>query len=84
MTTLFYVGDGLLALPRPSWIQAALDVLIVIFYRVDLQTNANTLVGMVCHPCNIVGGYSEVAYTWRHSGREYILSGAAAGGILVS
>ena len=74
MTALFYVGDGLLALPRPARIQAALDVLMVLFYRVGLQTIVNTLVGMVCHPCNIVGGHSEAVYMWRHGGREYILS----------
>ena len=44
---LFYVDDGLLASPRPAWLQVVLDVLKVLFYRFGLQTNVTKMVGMV-------------------------------------
>ena len=47
LVALFYDADGLLASPRLDWIQAYLDVLVRLFYRVGLQTNVKKIVGMV-------------------------------------
>ena len=58
----FYANNDLLASPRPARIQAALYVFMGLFDRVVLHTNVNKKVGMVCKPCNIVGGHLE--YTW--------------------
>ena len=55
LAVLFYADYGLLALPRTSRLQAALDILAGLFDRVGLQINVNKTVGMVCHPCSIFG-----------------------------
>ena len=40
LATLFYANNGLLASPRPNWLQEALDIFSFFFDRVGLQTNA--------------------------------------------
>ena len=65
MAVFFYTDKGLLAFPRPSRIQADLAVLKGLFESVGLHTNMKRTVGMVCQPCRIVGGHSEVEYMWR-------------------
>ena len=54
LAEFFYANYILLASPRPSRIQAALDVLEGLFYRVGLHTNFNKKVEMLCQPCHIV------------------------------
>ena len=65
MAAFFYTDGGIIAPPRPSWIQVVMDVLTVLFDRVGLQTNLDKTVGMMCQPCYIVGRKSETSYT-RH------------------
>ena len=64
----FYKNDGLVALPRPSRIQAALYFLRGLFDRVGLHTNVNKIIGMVCQPCYIVSRHLESSYTRRMTG----------------
>ena len=54
--------------PRPSLLQAALDVLTGRFDRVGLRTNINKMVGMVCQTCQMSGAHSEVEYRRRLTG----------------
>ena len=68
LAALFYADDGFLPLPRPAWLQAALDVLTGLFFRVALHTNGEKMVGMLFQICYIVGGHSETAYMWRMTG----------------
>ena len=51
ITVLFYADDGLLDSPRPSHLQADLDVLTDLFEMVLLHTNANKMARMVCQTC---------------------------------
>ena len=44
---IFYMDHGLLASPRPSRIQEALDVLTGLFCWVGLRTNFDKTVGML-------------------------------------
>ena len=41
MAAFFYANDGLFASPRPTWIQAVMDVLTGLFDRLFLQTKVN-------------------------------------------
>ena len=41
ITDFFYDNYGVLASPRPAQLQAALDILTEIFYRIVLRTNIN-------------------------------------------
>ena len=68
LASLFYMDYGLLALPWPSRIQEALDVLTGLFDRVGLWTYVEKTVGMVCQPCSTVGIQSTEAYIWRITG----------------
>ena len=52
--TFFYSNESLLTSTRPYRLQADLDVLTGLFYRVVLQTNTNKKFGMVCQPYHIV------------------------------
>ena len=47
LSKFFYANDGLLASPRPARIQAELDVLMILFVRIGLQTSMNKMFGMV-------------------------------------
>ena len=51
ITVLFYADDVLLDSPRPSRLQADLDVLTDLFEMVLLHTNANKMARMVCQTC---------------------------------
>ena len=62
LMVFFYANDGLLDLPRILRLQVAMNVLMGLFDRVGLQTNIIKMVVIVCHPCYIVGGHSELAY----------------------
>ena len=68
MGVLFYADNGILALTSPDHLQEALDVLTGLFVMVGIQTNVKKMVGMVCQPCYMFVGKSEVAYTRRITG----------------
>ena len=65
MAVLFYTENGIISSTRTARIQEEIDVLKGMFDRVGIQTNFNTTVSMVCHPCYMDGRHSEVAYTRR-------------------
>ena len=48
LESFFYADDVLLNSPRPNRLQGALDVLTGVFNRVDLKTNINKTICMVC------------------------------------
>ena len=58
----------MVAYSDPRWIQGAFNTLVVLFYRVVLQTNVGKRVGMVCHPCQAARNKSEAAYRKRIAG----------------
>ena len=64
----FYSDKGILDSPRPGRLQAALDVLTVLFDRFVLHINTNNTVGIVWQPCCMDGGHSEGAYKRRITG----------------
>jgi hypothetical protein len=49
----FYIGDGLIASRDPVWLQESFDVLIGLFERISLFTNAANTKAMVCIPGKI-------------------------------
>ena len=58
----FYVDDGLIASRDPVWLQESLDVLIGLFERIGLFTNAAKAKVMVCIPGRIREDYTEKEY----------------------
>jgi len=58
----FYVDDGLIASRDPAWLQESLDVLIGLFERIGLFTNAAKTKVMVFIPGRIQEGYTEEEY----------------------
>jgi hypothetical protein len=57
-----YVDDGLIASCDPDWLQESFDVLIGLFERIGLFTNATKTKAMVCIPGRIREGYTEEEY----------------------
>jgi hypothetical protein len=55
----FYVDDGLIASRDPVWLQESFDVLIGLFERIGLFTNAAKTKAMVCIPGQIREGKTE-------------------------
>jgi hypothetical protein len=50
---IFYVNDAYLASRNPDFLQRALDVLVDLFVRVDLEANAKKTQTMICTPGGI-------------------------------
>jgi hypothetical protein len=59
---VFYVDDGLIASRDPVWLQESFNVLIGLFERIGLFTNATKTKAMVCIPGWIQEGYTEEEY----------------------
>ena len=66
--TFFYADDGMVASTDPFWVQGSFDTLNGLFNRVGLYTNVRKTVGMLCHPCHIVGIRLEASYEQRMMG----------------
>ena len=64
----FYVDDGLIASRDPVWLQESFDILIGLFERIGLFTNAAKTKVMVCIPGRIREGYTEEEYADYKSG----------------
>ena len=64
----FYAGGRILVSPCLDRLQSVLDMMTGLFERVVPHTNFNRKVGMVCQPCQMVGGNSELEYTWGMTG----------------
>ncbi len=58
----FYVDDGLVASRDPVWLQESFDILIRLFERIRLFTNASKTKVMVCIPGQIRKAYTEEQY----------------------
>ncbi len=57
-----YVNDGLIASRDPVWLQESFDILIGLFERIGLFTNASKTKVMVCIPGWIREAYTEEQY----------------------
>lgn len=68
LSALLYTDDGLLYSPRPARIQAALDVMTVIFDHAGIQTNVDNTVGLTCQPWKFSGFLSFFSYMWNING----------------
>jgi hypothetical protein len=66
----FYIDDGLVTSRDPVWLQSSLDILVSLFERIGLFTNAAKMKVMTCAPGRIREGYSDEAYTLHKSGLE--------------
>ena len=53
----FYVDNGVLSVRDPMWLQLAFDVLINLFNRVGLKTNAKKTQVMTCVCVCLASGY---------------------------
>ena len=65
----------MVALLDPLWLQGAFITLLGMFVRLSMNTNVGKTVGMICHPCQVVGTQLDAAYERRmtdagHSYRE--------------
>ena len=60
--SLFYTDNVMVASSDPRWVQDAFSTLFGLFDRVDMRTNVGKTVGVVCHPCQVVGTHLEAAY----------------------
>ncbi len=58
----FYVDDGLIASRDPVWLQESFDILIGLFERIGLFTNAAKTKVMTCIPGRIQEGYTAEEY----------------------
>ncbi len=66
----FYIDNGLVASRDPVWLQSSFDVLVGLFERIGLFTNASKTKVMTCIPGRIREGYTEEEYTNIRSGAE--------------
>jgi hypothetical protein len=73
MLVVFYVNDGLIASRDPVWLQELFDILIGLFERIGLFTNASKTKVMVCTLGQIREAYTEEQYAKYKS-----LTGSAA------
>jgi hypothetical protein len=58
----FYVDDGLIASRDPVWLQDSFDILIGLFERIGLFTNASKTKVMICISGRIREAYTEEQY----------------------
>jgi hypothetical protein len=69
----FYVNDGLIAAQDPVWLQESFDILIGLFERIGLFTNASKTKVMIC-----ILGWIREAYTEEQYAKYESPTGAAA------
>ena len=67
---LFYVDDGFIASHDPVLLQKCLDILVSIFERVGLYTNAQKTKSMTCLPGKIHHRFSNETYEQRFGSKE--------------
>jgi hypothetical protein len=65
---IFYVDDAYLASHDPEFLQRALDVIVGLFSRVGLETNAQKMQTMICTPGRICIQLPEDSYARLHGG----------------
>jgi hypothetical protein len=66
----FYIDNGLVASRDPVWLQSSFDILVGLFERIRLFTNASNTKVMICILGRIREGYIEEEYTNIRSGAE--------------
>ena len=69
LAACFYDDDGFVVLTQTERLQRAFGTLTGLFDRVGLGKNTAKAVGMVCHPCHVLGGISEEGYARRVKGK---------------
>jgi hypothetical protein len=65
---IFYVDDAYLASRDPDFLQRALNVIVGLFARVGLETNAQKTQAMICTPRRIRIQLPEDSYAWMRGG----------------
>ncbi len=58
----FYMDDGVLSARDPVWLQSVFDILIDLFERVSLKTNAKKTQVMMCIPGKIRESWTKEVY----------------------
>jgi len=64
----FFVDDGLVAARCPEWLQSSFDILINLFERIGLRTNAEKTKVMTCLPGKIRVAQTEEEYASQQTG----------------
>ena len=68
LLALFYIDDGYIASPEREFLQESMDILVDLFERIGLKTNANKTKAMTCLPGKIRTSHSEETYVRTVSG----------------
>jgi hypothetical protein len=66
----FYIDNGLVTSRDPVWLQLSFDILVSLFERIGLHTNATKTKVMMCIPGRIREGFTEEEYTLHRTGVE--------------
>ena len=64
LAAFFSAEYGILSYPHTSQLQVYLHFLMGLTGWLGPRMNVTKTVGMVCQPCPVAGGHSEVAYDW--------------------
>ena len=72
---VIYADDGLLSAKDREWLQKALDLLVSLFERIGLKTNAAKTKLMICLPAPRATRMSDEAYKRRMTGEGESLQG---------
>ena len=68
LAAYFYSNHGLVALTHPKRLQRTVYVLVGLFNRFGLRTNARKTVSMACQLCHAPGQISSDSYGWQMTG----------------
>ena len=68
LASYFYASNGLFALTHPERLQRTVYVLVGLFNRFGLRTNARKMVSMAFQPCHAPGQISSESYGWQMTG----------------
>ena len=64
----FFFNNGLVAARCPEWLQVSFDILITLFERIGLRTNAEKMKVMTCLPGKIQVAQTEEEYASQQTG----------------
>ncbi len=66
--SIFFVDNGLVAARCPEWLQTSFDILITLFERIGLRTNAKKTKVMTCLPGKVRVAQTEEEYAGQQMG----------------
>ena len=66
---VFYTENVILGSWEPAWLQCALNVLILMFWRIGLSDNGAKSNTTTFHPVEIRPGMSQGVFSWRSTGK---------------